>query len=89
MNILKRRRQTVIFYYFAFRKDGTIKFLTKGDNNNSDDRGLYPPGKLWLEKSDMVGRAKGYLPYIGMVTIVLNDYPIIKVCIMKLKWFSN
>ena len=26
----------------------------------------------------MIGRAKGYLPYIGMVTIIMNDYPIVK-----------
>ena len=25
----------------------------------------------------MIGRAKGYLPYIGMVTIIMNDYPMI------------
>jgi len=26
----------------------------------------------------VIGRAKGYLPYIGMVTIIMNDYPIVK-----------
>ena len=36
-----------------------MKFLTKGDNNQVDDRGLYAPGQLWLEKKDVVGRAKG------------------------------
>lgn len=33
-----------------FRSDGTVKFLTKGDNNSVDDRGLYAPGQLWLTK---------------------------------------
>ncbi len=41
------------------REDGTVKFLTKGDNNQVDDRGLYAPGQLWLAKKDVVGRAKG------------------------------
>lgn len=36
--------------------------LTKGDNNNGDDRGLYNPVKLWIEKKDILGKVKGYLP---------------------------
>ena len=44
----------------AFRADGTIKVLTKGDNNRVHDRDLYAPGQLWLEHKDIVGRAKGY-----------------------------
>lgn len=65
--------------YLRSRSNGDVKFLTKGDNNQVDDRSLYAPGQLWLEKSDMVGRAKGLLPYVGMVTIVMNDYPNFKV----------
>ena len=61
------------------REDGTIKFLTKGDNNNIDDRGLYSPGQFWLEQKDMIGKAKGFIPYIGIVTILMNDYPQLKV----------
>lgn len=45
------------------RTNGTVKFLTKGDNNSVDDRGLYAPGQLWLSKKDIVGRARGLLPY--------------------------
>jgi signal peptidase len=49
------------FLWFIFiRDDGYIKFLTKGDNNQVDDRGLYSPGQLWLEKKDVIGRARGY-----------------------------
>lgn len=69
----------LICFVFNFRSNGDVKFLTKGDNNQVDDRSLYAPGQLWLEKSDMVGRAKGLLPYVGMVTIVMNDYPNFKV----------
>lgn len=71
------------FYYFIFihiyRENGTVKFLTKGDNNSVDDRGLYAPGQLWLTKNDVVGRARGFLPYVGMVTILMNEYPKFKV----------
>ena len=61
------------------REDGTMKFLTKGDNNLVDDRGLYAPGQLWLERKDVVGRARGFVPYVGIVTILMNDYPKFKV----------
>ncbi|CAG0884773.1 unnamed protein product [Darwinula stevensoni] len=64
------------------KKNGTAKFLTKGDNNNVDDRGLYAPGQLWLSRKDMVGRAKGFLPYVGIVTILMNDYPKLKYLIL-------
>jgi signal peptidase len=53
--------------------------LTKGDNNNVDDRGLYAPGQYWLERKDIIGKAKGFVPYIGIVTILMNDYPQLKV----------
>nr|KAF6399444.1 SEC11-like protein A, signal peptidase complex subunit [Molossus molossus] len=44
------------------KQNGHIKFLTKGDNNAVDDRGLYKQGQHWLEKKDVVGRARG-MPY--------------------------
>lgn len=62
----------------TLRDNGTVKFLTKGDNNSVDDRGLYAPGQLWLTKKDIVGRARGLLPYVGMVTIYMNEYPKVK-----------
>lgn len=59
---------------------GEVKYLTKGDNNQVDDRGLYTPGQKWIYKHEIIGRARGQCPYIGMVTIVLNDYPMVKYC---------
>eukprot|EP00759_Apiculatamorpha_spiralis_P053055 PhF_6_TR6091/c0_g1_i2/m.8918/K13280/SEC11, sipW; signal peptidase, endoplasmic reticulum-type len=53
--------------------------LTKGDNNYVDDRGLYVPGQLYLEKRNLMGKAVGYLPSLGMVAILMNDFP-------ELKW---
>lgn len=52
-----------VFDGFTFltllRQNGHVKFLTKGDNNAVDDRGLYKQGQHWLEKKDVVGRARG------------------------------
>lgn len=53
--------------------------MTKGDNNQVHDRGLYNRGQKWLEQDDIMGIVKGYIPYLGMFTIIMNDYP-------KLKW---
>ncbi|GAB1607180.1 signal peptidase complex catalytic subunit SEC11A [Argonauta hians] len=64
------------------KEDGSVKFLTKGDNNSVDDRGLYAPGQLWLKKKDVVGRARGFVPYVGIVTILMNDYPKLKYAIL-------
>ncbi|KAI6241307.1 Disulfide-isomerase A4 [Aphelenchoides fujianensis] len=69
------------------------QFLTKGDNNRVrsflsflcipfvlqvDDRGLYAEGQNYVHRSEIIGRARGLIPYIGMVTILLNDYPQLK-----------
>merc|ERR1712070_746905 len=58
--------------------NGDVQVLTKGDNNRVGDRGLYAPGQVWLSREDILGRATGTLRYLGMVTIVLNDYPTLK-----------
>lgn len=39
--------------------NGDFKILTKGDNNEVHDRGLYNRGQKWLENGDIVGRVKG------------------------------
>jgi len=58
---------------------GEVKLLTKGDNNQVDDRALYNRGQYWITPKEVVGRAGGMAPYVGMVTIIMNDYP-------KVKW---
>merc|ERR1711981_401902 len=58
---------------------GEVKLLTKGDNNQVDDRALYNRGQYWITPKDVVGRAGGMASYVGMVTIIMNDYP-------KVKW---
>ncbi len=61
------------------KSDNNDFYLTKGDNNNVDDRGLYAPGQKWLERHDIVGIARASVPYIGFATILMNDYPALKV----------
>mmetsp|Transcript_14986 Transcript_14986/g.21790 ORF Transcript_14986/g.21790 Transcript_14986/m.21790 type:complete len:183 (+) Transcript_14986:2-550(+) len=56
----------------------TVYMLTKGDNNRVNDRGLYPRGQLWISPKDLMGRVWFYIPYVGIITIWLNDYPILK-----------
>ncbi|XP_074345163.1 uncharacterized protein LOC141684204 isoform X2 [Apium graveolens] len=61
------------------RQDGGEEYvITKGDNNEKDDRILYPPGQLWLQRHHIMGRAVGFLPYVGWVTIIMTEKLIIK-----------
>ncbi|GBG71571.1 hypothetical protein CBR_g8987 [Chara braunii] len=60
------------------QESNDVDILTKGDNNWGDDRALYATGQLWLHQHHIMGRAVGYLPYLGMVTIVMTSYPYIK-----------
>jgi len=55
-----------------------VEILTKGDNNFGDDRLLYAHGQLWLQQHHIMGRAVGYLPYVGWVTIIMTEKPFIK-----------
>ena len=47
-----------------------------------DDRGLYNAGQMWIGSEDIIGRVYGHLPYLGMVTIIMNDYPQAKVLLL-------
>ncbi|KAL2916882.1 Signal peptidase complex catalytic subunit [Polyrhizophydium stewartii] len=68
--------------------NGKRMMLTKGDNNPGNDRGLYDAGQQWLEEDDIVGRVAGHLPYVGMFTILLNDYPVLKFVMLGLVGLS-
>ncbi|PNG99791.1 Signal peptidase complex catalytic subunit SEC11C, partial [Tetrabaena socialis] len=66
------------------RTNGThIDILTKGDNNYGDDRALYNKGQEWLHQQHIMGRAVGFLPKVGMVTILMNDYPYLKYALIS------
>lgn len=66
------------------RDEDHIDVLTKGDNNYGDDRALYNRGQDWLHRHHIMGRAVGYLPRVGMVTILMNDYPYLKYALIGL-----
>ncbi|KAL8138683.1 hypothetical protein V2J09_004684 [Rumex salicifolius] len=59
---------------------GEVDVLTKGDNNDRDDRMgmLYASEQLWLQQHHIMGKAIGFLPYVGWVTIIMTEKPIIK-----------
>ncbi|KAI9314127.1 signal peptidase I, partial [Dichotomocladium elegans] len=56
--------------------------LTKGDNNRGDDRALYDPRQMWIHKENVVGKVRGFVPYVGMLTILMNDYPWMKFALL-------
>jgi signal peptidase len=60
------------------KPNGKVELLTKGDNNHVDERTLDAPGQVWLDRDDILGKAIGTLRYVGLVTIDLNDYPLLK-----------
>lgn len=39
---------------------------------------LYAVGQDWLNREHIIGRAVGYLPHVGRITIIMNDYPYVK-----------
>ncbi|KAL9232021.1 hypothetical protein vseg_007171 [Gypsophila vaccaria] len=60
------------------QESGAVDVLTKGDNNYGDDRLLYARGQDWLQREHIMGRAVGFLPYVGWVTIIMTEKPMIK-----------
>ncbi|WVQ76069.1 signal peptidase I [Cryptococcus sp. DSM 104548] len=61
----------------------TQRLLTKGDNNPSDDIVLYN-GAEWIEREQIVGKVRGFLPYVGYVTIAMNDFPQLKYAVLAI-----
>lgn len=51
---------------------GAVDVLSKGDNNIPDDRDLYGPGRDWLSRPMIVGKSCAFLPYAGMLTILVR-----------------
>ncbi|KAL5706473.1 signal peptidase I [Ranunculus cassubicifolius] len=53
---------------------GEIYVLTKGDNNSRDDRhGIYSRDQQWIKRQDMIGRVRGFLPFLGWATIIMKE----------------
>ncbi|KAJ7090772.1 putative signal peptidase [Mycena belliarum] len=51
-----------------------LRFLTKGDNNDVDDVGLYKERER-LEPRHVVGKVRGIIPLVGYVSILFNESP--------------
>ncbi|ELP86148.1 signal peptidase complex catalytic subunit SEC11A, putative [Entamoeba invadens IP1] len=64
-------------------KNEEIRLLTKGDNNPVDDRGLYE-GPMWLKPYQIIGKSWAHVPFVGMITIALTDYPMLKWTVIAL-----
>jgi signal peptidase len=63
------------------REDGVQQILTKGDNNDSFDRPLYD-GRTWITREQILGRVRGFLPYLGHITILLTEFPTLKILML-------
>ncbi|GAA5799292.1 signal peptidase I [Helicostylum pulchrum] len=61
---------------------GKEYILTKGDNNTVDDRSLYDSKQMWIHKENIVGKVKGFMPYVGMITLLMNSYPWMKFALL-------
>ena len=76
--------------------------LTKGDNNPTDDIELYARGQIYLDRQEeIIGLVEGYLalvvvcmlislrfvPYVGMVTIWMNEIKWIKYSVIGILGF--
>jgi len=77
--VAKKSKRGVPAVPLALVKDQLL--LTKGDNNPVDDLELYR-GIEWLERKHIVGKVRGFLPYIGYVTIAMNDFPQLKYALL-------
>mmetsp|Transcript_13325 Transcript_13325/g.15233 ORF Transcript_13325/g.15233 Transcript_13325/m.15233 type:complete len:153 (-) Transcript_13325:1224-1682(-) len=55
---IKGRDIPIVHRVLQVRTDyeGKQRLLTKGDNNQVDDRGLYATGQKWLERDDILGK---------------------------------
>lgn len=50
--------------------------LTKGDNNAVDDTTLYPEGQEFVYRENIVGLVRGYVPYVGWISLWLKESPL-------------
>ena len=70
---------------YVFYRDEPLRLLTKGDNNLADDTELYAQGQDYLTRSeDIIGSVKGYVPFVGYVTILLSEHPWLKTALLGL-----
>jgi signal peptidase len=77
-----RAGEIVVFHVEVHERHDTkaVDVVTKGDDNDVDDDegGIYADDQQWLQQQDVAGRIVGFLPYVGWVTIIMTENPIIK-----------
>ena len=73
------------FFFCRRRRGGASQFFWGGRRGCAGCRAqvLYAKGQDWLHRQHVMGRAVGYLPYVGMLTIIMNDYPYAKVGVVR------
>ncbi|KAM0671530.1 S26 type I signal peptidase [Ordospora colligata] len=54
------------------------RYLTKGDNNMSDDVSLYPRGRNYLRPDEIKSIVVGYVPYFGWLNLWITRIPGVK-----------
>jgi signal peptidase I len=64
------------------------KYLTKGDNNRTDDVGLYRSGRSYLSPGEIKSTVVGYIPFFGNITLWINAVPAAKPLILGLVGIS-
>jgi signal peptidase len=47
--------------------------MTKGDNNNANDISLYPRGRHYASRDEVVGVVVGYMPWVGWLVIGISQ----------------
>jgi len=63
--------------------DGSWRFLTKGDNNSKPDEEPYDI-KTWVREENIIGKVIFKIPYIGWITLIARENPIIPLIIFLL-----
>ncbi|KAF1996267.1 putative signal peptidase I [Amniculicola lignicola CBS 123094] len=52
---------------------GRQLILTKGDNNEVDDRVMYPLGREFVFR-EVIGLVRGYIPYLGWLSLLRSSF---------------
>lgn len=66
--------------------------MTKGDNNQIEDTLLYPPGREFASRHEVIGLVRGYVPFLGWAVIALQEWAWVKfiafACVLIATWMS-
>ncbi|KAH8697146.1 hypothetical protein BGW36DRAFT_341050 [Talaromyces proteolyticus] len=71
--------------------DGQSKqlILTKGENNVIDDVALYPGGRPFVYREEIVGVVRGYLPGVGWVALALKAIQQCYIHVVRWQWLFS